>query len=599
MLRRITPLRTASLLLPSFLFLTSHGAVAESPDAAPEPVTVVESKATLAQLGTTSRFLAQSTFGADRNLVKEVHEMGRGPWLNRQFDLPPSEHMPLVVGLEQILGGFEADGPIDPYLYRRYAWWQNTLVAPDQVRQRVAFALSEIFVVSDQVSELADDPRILASYYDTLVRGAFGNYRDLLRDVTLHPAMGLYLSHLFNRKSDPATGSFPDENYAREVMQLFSIGLYELKINGTRKLDAQGQPIPTYGNREITELAKVFTGLGLARDFELPYGETTEEAFVLPMEMYEEHHEQGEKHLLRGFVVPAGQDGMTDVEAAVDHLFRHPNVGPFISRLLIQRLVTSNPSPAYVKRVAKKFNNNGQGVRGDLRAVIRQILLDPEARQNKFAKKVGYGHLQEPVVRSAQLYRIFHARSPSGAYLNDGILQDEFLQQHPMSSPSVFNFFSPDHLPNGTLANNGLVAPEFQLATSTTLIGYGNFLHLALFEDEPMTSSVTEILSCDPGEDDECEELPDPPCMESGDCPDWVNDPSQLLVQLDLSPEIQRAGNIESLINHLDLLLTYGKLSGKTRNVLRQALGPISDPEIRARLAIYLMMLSPDYMVAN
>lgn len=262
--------------------------------------------------------------------------------------------------------------------HRRWSWWQQVIDGPDPLRQRVALALSEIFVVSDNSDAVASNPVGAASYYDMLLGDAFGNYRDILLDVTLHPVMGAYLSHLRNDKSDPRSGRYPDENYAREIMQLLSIGLFQLKQDGTLLRDGRGKPIPTYDNDDITELAKIFTGLsfdGPDRNFG-----SGAEAWTRPMRMYEEHHEPGPKRLIRGRHVPASQTGMQDISAAVDNLFRHPNVGPFIARRLIQRLVTSNPSPLYVQRAAAAFADDGHRVRGNMRAVISAILLDPEAR---------------------------------------------------------------------------------------------------------------------------------------------------------------------------------------------------------------------------
>ncbi|MEM8993539.1 MAG: DUF1800 family protein, partial [Acidobacteriota bacterium] len=286
-----------------------------------------------------SRLLAQSTFGGDLDLIDEVASLGAEAWIDAQLALPLQPTLPEV--LELIETG--ATGVEGEYVAFDWVWWQRAMTAPDVVRLRVAFALSQIFVISRREDTLYDLAIAPAAFHDALLRGAFGSFKDLLRDVTLSPSMGLYLSHLNNRRSDPSLNRFPDENYAREVMQLFTIGLFELNADGTRKLDGAGRPIPTYGNAEITEMAKIFTGLtmvpGPGEPVEFGLEQVT---FDQPMVMVEAEHEPGPKTLLGGFTVPAGQTGMEDIESAIDHLFRHPNVGPFIGTHLIKFLVTSN-----------------------------------------------------------------------------------------------------------------------------------------------------------------------------------------------------------------------------------------------------------------
>jgi uncharacterized protein (DUF1800 family) len=461
------------------------------------------------------------------------------------------------------------------------------MAGPDPVRQRIALALSEIFVISERFDLLFISPDGRASYYDMLLRNAFGNYRDLLMDVTRHPAMGLYLSHLNNRKSDPAVGRFPDENYAREVMQLFSIGLFELNLDGSRKLDAAGRPIPTYDNDDITEFAKIFTGLGpggLGDTFgrELRFDTTA------PMRMYDEWHEPGEKKLLGGVVVPAGQTGSRDLEDAVDVLFQHPNVGPFFGRFLIQRLVTSNPSPEYIARVASKFNDNGSGVRGDMKAIIRAILFDPEASGESAGPR--YGRLQEPFVRYVALCRMFRASSASGLFINSGFYADVFLNQHAGAAPSVFNFFLPDYQPSGAIGEAGLVAPEFQITTDSTLIGMANFAMGITLLGNPMTNPADSEVG---------------QCLAAGTCdhlPEFLYEPiGQNVVRLDLSEEEKVADDVNALLDHLDIVMTYGTLSDNTREALIPVVAAVPESVLhwRVRTAVGLLMMSPDYVVAN
>ena len=555
-----------------------------------------------ARLFEAARLLNQASIGASHDEVVQAARLGPEGWIESQFARPITRHQAATRQIRAMIGE-RGEDILPPLFAQRFAWWQQTITADDVLRQRVALALSEILVVSNRVDFLALSPEGVSSYYDLLLDNAFGNYRDLLMGVTLHPAMGVYLSHLNNDRSNPASGRFPDENYAREVMQLFSIGLNELNPDGSLRLDTSGRPIPTYTNREITELAKVFTGLG-------PGGSTGTFGqhplladLTVPMRMYDQHHEPGEKRLLRGVVLPGGQSGMRDVEQAVDHLFNHPNTGPFIGRLLIQRLVTSNPSPDYIARVAAAFANNGQGVRGDMRAVLRAILLDSEARDpGARPASVQYGRLQEPFVRFVALARTFEATSPSGLYFTTGVFADLFINQHAMSSPSVFNFFLPDHQPQGAIAEAGLVGPEFEIANTATLIGFANLMDVALLADRvgeylpELTLEECDRQGC-AVRPVACEDLAtgDPaPCL-----PAALMDFESLRIRLDLSAEMALAADSRALVDRLDLLLTYGSLSPQTRATVLASMDRIPDPFLRVRAALYLILISPDYAVAN
>ncbi|MBT8098777.1 MAG: DUF1800 domain-containing protein, partial [Gammaproteobacteria bacterium] len=437
-------IRSAGLLASMLLLAACGGGGGNGGGKPPPPAPPADP--TTAELNAASRLAAQATFGMSYSEIDALARQGESAWLDSQFARPVTDHKSIVTDLVQR----RAAGEFAPYeqdieyliLFRRLAWWHRTATANDALRQRIAFALSEIFVVSDNVDDLIINPYALSDYYDTLLEGAFGNFRDLLLDVSLHPAMGIYLSHVNNRRSDPINNIFPDENYAREVMQLFSIGLFELNIDGSLRLDDDGDPIPTYSNTEIREFAKIFTGLSFGGN-DAFFGNPIPD-FLSPMRMFDAQHEAGAKNLLNGTVVPAGQTGMQDIEAAVDNLFNHPNVGPFIGKQLIQRLVTSNPSPAYIERVALAFNDNGSGVRGDMRAVLRAVLLDPEAAAIP-ASASSFGKLREPVVRYASLLRQFGANSDDGFIANTGYFLQELGKQHPLSAPSVFNFFLPAH----------------------------------------------------------------------------------------------------------------------------------------------------------
>jgi uncharacterized protein (DUF1800 family) len=368
-------------------------------------------------------------------------------------------------------------------------WFENALRGNDQLRQRVAFALSQIIVVS-QVGALQNLPNATADFYDLLARGAFGNYRDLLRDVTLHPAMGVYLSMLGNQRAVPGTNLRPDENYARELMQLFAIGLVELNPDGSQKKDASGNPISTYNQEIIEGFARVFTGWRWDCPTTTPsctFANTRPQVApvpgynqIKPMRLFAEQHETGTKRVLSypgaalaNGTIPAGQPGEKDLADALDNIFNHPSLGPFVSKQLIQKLVTSNPSPAYVQRVTERFNNDGTGVRGNLAAVVRAILLDAEARTAPAGATVATaGKVKEPLLRLTQFWRAYDGKSNGtggvvkyGAGVNFAGGVSAVFGQGPGQSPSVFNFFSPFFAPPGDIANQGLVAPELQLAT--------------------------------------------------------------------------------------------------------------------------------------
>jgi len=501
-----------------------------------------------------ARFLSQATLGANWEEIHRTAEIGLAAWLDEQLRQPVGRHQPYLD--ERLNLGLEIETAT-----RRWAFWQQVMESPDALRQRVALALSEIFVVSDGVDALADNPIGLANYYDMLLEHSFGNYRDLLRDVSLHPVMGVYLSHLRNERSDPARGRYPDENYAREIMQLFSVGLFELNLDGTLQLDAGGKPIPTYDNDDITEMAKIFTGLSFASPTaEFRGGDAM---WTRPMRMYEAYHEPGPKQLLRGRYVPPGQSGMQDIEAAIDNLFQHPNVGPFLARRLIQRLVTSNPGPEYIRRVASVFRDNGHGVRGDLAAIVAAILLDPEARTWPTSTNTTRGRLAESYLRRVHLARAFDAASPAREYPIDDSSAPVNFGQRPLSSPTVFNFFLPDHQPTGLIADADLYAPEFQILTAVT----------AIASADDLDTQIHRGMNFDDSDFHE--------------------------VRLDLSDEIVLGSNVPALIDRLDLLLLYGHMSGEMRQILIQAVLQLGDPTARAQLATYLVALSPEFAVVQ
>lgn len=432
------------------------------PPPPPPPPTVTLSEA--------FQFLNQASFGATQAEAQRVVDMGIEAWIDEQMLMPVSLQLPHLQSLPrpQNLAELQVD--------RVDIWFRNAINERDQLRQRVAFALSEIMVVS-QLGALVDAPYSLGSYNDLLATNAFSNYRDLIERVTLHPAMGVYLSMLGNEKPNPALNIRPDENYARELMQLFSIGLVELNIDGSDQLDGQNQPIPTYNQAIIEGFAHVYTGWNYAGAPSFEQAWRNDANQTIPMQLYPAFHDDGAKLILNGVTLPAGQAGDQDLNAALDNVFNHPNVGPFIAIRLIQRLVTSNPSPGYIQRVGAAFDNNGSGVRGDLGAVVKAILMDDEARPD-LPMEID-GKVKEPLLRLTQLWRAYNASSASGKY---PLVASYFIfGQGPLQAAHVFNFFSPFFAPAGEIRNSSFVAPELEIATEYQNTFITNYFLLACF----------------------------------------------------------------------------------------------------------------------
>jgi uncharacterized protein (DUF1800 family) len=523
-----------------------------------------------------SRFLAQATFGPTTEAITELRDLGYNysAWIDREVAKPATFAAPLVTAALSS-GQITSIGNAQ----NRRARSQVMISGNDQLRQRVAYALSQIFVISDNVATISNAAEGSSSYYDMLVRGCFGSFRALLMDVTRHPMMGRYLSHYRNRKANTTTGTRPDENYARECMQLFSIGLYVLNPDGTYVTEAGGRPVEAYTNEQITEFARVFTGFtdednnpsavgtGTGR---LDFPRVSPANYTQPMKMWELQHDNGAKTLLsypgvRKASLPAGQTGLQDVSDAIDNLVEHPNTGPFIGRLLIQRLVTSNPSDAYVGRVAAAFANNGRGQRGDMVAVIKAILLDPEARSLSFLTDPEHGKLREPFLRVTHLLRACRYKLSGTVLPYDfgSSISENTLGQFPLSSPSVFNFYLPDYQPAGPIGDAGLFAPEFQILNSVFGITTPNNLYNLIHTSAGGFS-------------------------------------------LDLAPQAALADNTGSLVDNLDLLLTHGTLSSASREHILTAVNGITTAMVpsgstlqltRARMAAYLIVISPDFAV--
>ncbi|APV52489.1 hypothetical protein BWI17_15990 [Betaproteobacteria bacterium GR16-43] len=440
-----------------------------------------------------ARFLTQATFGLKGVTdIESLKRTGYDAWLTQQFGMTAASHVQYVN--DRVRAG---EKPDEERAYE--AIWQQWLWEDAQLRARMSFALSEIFVISNIAPDL--DTYAMASYMDMLNRNAFGNYRQLLEDVTLHPAMGYYLNMIGSKKADPVKGTHPNENYAREVMQLFSIGLYKLNPDGTRQI-VGGATVNTYDQTVIEGVAAAFTGWNFAgNDNTNPaIFNPAKENWQEPLIAWEMWHDTKEKTIFDGIKIPAGGNARSDMKAVLDALANHQNVGPFISRNLIQHFVTSNPSPAYIGRVAAVFANNGSGVRGDLQATLRAVLMDPDARDLAKTTEASWGKQREPVIRFSNFLRGLGATSPTGRnriwYLDSA---DEGLNQSPLLSPSVFNFFSPNYRQPGPLSAANLVAPEFQITTETSMVGGLNFFSKLVKNasygsgDTKLTMNLTEL----------------------------------------------------------------------------------------------------------
>ena len=553
-------------------------------DAASIQATIIEKSAADPTPEEASRFLMQATFGPTEAEIVALDASSMDAWLTSQFAMPRQSHYDYVWNLRT--QGVNIDNFSNTYTIESF--WKQAITGQDQLRQRTTWALSQIFVVGDQ-----DNARN-AAYYDLLAENAFGNYRTLLEQVTLSPSMGQWLSHIGNQKEDLATGRLPDENYAREVMQLFSIGLWELNADGTRKLNDGNQPIPTYTQDDIRGMAKVLTGWSYAncnpaqeswycidsarngyyriydnvqRPAPLPldktqvYRDVTKQ--MTPMAAY---HSTSEKKIVGGVTLAAGRTAEQDLKDALDTLANHPNVGPFIGRQLIQRLVKSNPSTAYVGRISAVFANNGQGVRGDLKSVIKAILLDPEARDIAQATTTTAGKLREPVLRLSHYLRAFTL--PNGAtprYDINPWWMDEVFAQRPLSARSVFNFYSPSYTPPGEMGANNLVGPEFQIYHESTLVDSHNFIEYWLTNDP--SADTTKIPS----------------------------------FQSNHSAYVALASNPTALVDKLNLIMTSNTLSPESRSRIITAVTNVpagtNQARDRFRMAIMLFEISPDYLI--
>lgn len=560
-----------------------------------------------------SHFLTQATFGPTMDeiqaLAARIRAVGYrsaiSEWVDVQMQLPATSQVDTLIAMMRDNGypDFENQDPDNvPNRMRADAWWHNSITAEDQLRQRMAWALSQIFVVNDSngFNNTAIEPSGLprcaghSHYYDIFTNNAFGNYRDVLGEVTRHPIMGNFLTHLNNRKADPSKNTFPDENYARECMQLFTIGLYKVKdLSGEYKLD-RGELIPTYDNEDIDTMARVFTGWTYNS-----HGFAGKANWTQLMKNYNLQHDRDAKVLLDGTTLPARNSGTRDTDAALDMLFNQLETSPFVSRLLIQRFTHSNPTPRYVGNVARWFHGGRRFSRGDLSNVVKGILLNREAtnlrikrirdaNQRVIAVEVNsrpnnYTSLREPTVRVTHFLRAFKARSVGAGkrfYLGD---MRPTLNQSPYKSPSVFNFYSPDHQPAGALTGTELVAPEFEILTSVSVNELHNF-----FADALRTRRIV------------------PPKLKNRrvDIVIDLDDPYDVAKVQDYK-EFRNEG-LDDLMEYLDILLCQGTLSETTKTAITAAIKRAvtsSSTTVRRRnavqSAITLVLTSPDCAIAD
>ncbi|MBV9506332.1 MAG: DUF1800 domain-containing protein [Acidobacteriia bacterium] len=529
---------------------------------------IVTARAQQPSTNDTVRFLEQATFGPNSNLITQVQSLGFSAFLDQQIALPVSGYPPLPLQPTTVPSTCTGTCVRDNYsMYPvQVTFFQNAINAPDQLRQRVAFALQQIMVTSGIT---ITQPSWMTPYLQIFENDAFGNFRTLLGDITLNPAMGRYLNMAGNTKAAP------NENYGREVLQLFTVGLNLLNLDGSLQTDSQGHPIPTYTQPVVDGFSKVFTGWNFA-----PPVASGVPDYIDPMVLNPSNHDGSAKLLLQGVTLPAtspvtAATATADLNAALDNIFNHPNVGPFISRNLIEHLVTSNPSPGYIARVASVFNNNGNGVRGDLSAVVRAILLDTEARTDPAGggnpEGALYGHLQEPELFIARLLRAFNTTSATTDFvLADGYLPSNLqMGENLFLSPSVFNYYPPSFPIPGVTVNGALVnGPEFALMSTSAAINRINFVAEVTYHSMSVSS----------------------PNRPTGT---WLDLSS--ITPLITPP----SGSAAQLVGYLNTLMLHGQGSAGLLQTVTNAINGMTNatPLSMAQRAVYLIGSSPEYII--
>lgn len=548
---------TATANLPSGTTSVSVAVVNPNPGGTTSAVINAQVQTYQASLIAAARLLDQTSFGPTLTNIQHVQAVGLSSYLNEQFTATPTI-LPLIASTPP------APCATNLVLCLQSEWWQTTLTAPDQLRQRVAFALAEMFVISSN----SVNSRAVVAFQNTLVNDAFGNFYNVMNDVTLSPGMGAYLNMLNSKKPGVVNGvtQIANENYARELMQLFTMGLFLLNQDGTFQLDGTGNPIPSYTQAQVQAFARAYTGWTYATSSGASPSNFPNNSpnYVMPMAAVESAHDTDSKTLLNNTVLPSGQTAEQDLTGALQNIFNHPNVGPFVCKQLIQHLVTSDPSPAYVSRVAQVFANNGSGVRGDMKAVVTAILMDQEARAGDTSASADGGHLREPVLWLSAAMRGLGFTNNDTVAGNDVLANASYntvgnytatLSQKPYASGSVFNFFPPEYVIPGTTIN----APEFGIENTASAV-----LRLSL--------ANTVVYSGISG------------------------------FKVDLSatsPLGQLASNPGNLVDTLNTLFMHGQMSTQMRSTIVNHVSTLTDMGQRVRVATYLVLTSSQYKIEH
>jgi uncharacterized protein (DUF1800 family) len=490
-----------------------------------------------------ARFLDQATWGPTPSSIAELQQVGITGWLSAQFALNISD-----LPDQPILNAAgKSNNDLTPV---QAAFFQNAVTGQDQLRQRVAFVLSQIWVVS----ATSGVPAAYAypPYWRIFRDNAFGNYRDLIKAVTLNPAMGRYLNMANNVKGNPTKGTAANENYGRELMQLFTLGLTQLNPDGSPVWDQNHNPVPTYTQAEVTSMAKVVTGWTYPTAPGATAKATNPEYFIGQMFPVEAEHDITAKTIFGNVVIPAGQTAEADLESLLDALMAQPTMAPFVSQQLIEHLVTSNPSPAYIQRVSQVFTDDGQGVTGDLQAVITAILLDPEARAGDNPNATvspNYGHLREPILFMTDILRGLNATlGASSTIYNDASEQGEDL----FYAPSVFSYFSPQ-----SRTEKGLLGPEFQIYSTQTAADRANIVNSALYSLLDKSTTV------------------------------------------DLTPFSALAGNTTNLLNYISHVFMHQSMPAAVEEAATDAVNAAATPLAKAQAALYIVLTSSEYQIVQ
>ena len=560
-----------------------------TPDSLPNFSSTAPPSPTIADRADATKLLYQGTFGPKDGDVELLVEMGAQVWFEQQISMEPHLYTTAWGDIAEEFGDVDDGDNANFKQLTHEAFMVNALSSPDQLRQRMTYALSQLFVISDQF-DFAGQDRLILGFADVLHRNAFGNYRTLLKEVTLHPAMGMYLAMLGNKKADPENNIRPDENFAREIMQLFTIGLALINQDGSLILDeATEQPSQTYGQVDVQNYAAALTGWYFSNQESYKFGDIFHsiawEDRIKPMSAYDEFHQKTHKKLLRNYYVPAGASADESLDTVLDSLFYHPNLGPFIATHLIKSLVTSNPSAAYIERVATVFNSDENRERGNLASVVQAVLFDPEARGISGEAVLHRGKIKDPLLKYINFSRLFQI----GSYRNNRSFLKDRPSQTFLGAQSVFNFYSPTHVPNLAFAQLGLVAPELEVITAETIVSDASkYAHIS--------TSFQRDFQVSQGVSDETLDY-------------FEHSPVH-----DLSPIINRLNETgqESVIDFLDEYMSQRQLTPSIRNYLSEylsiGLGHIETAEYysseahrtdaRHRLLIdliYLIAISPEY----